>query len=176
MYNGDIHTLCSKDSVVLSMKSMGRMMGGAAIDLSHTFFIIDNAANGFSLHHMDDAVALTEEAIVVVGGGENGCIHVFDRTTGQAVQALQHSNSGRVQTVATHDAGNFHLILMATSSNKMETLILVWRKEAHIQAKPETRGESGLLFMLVTVVVVVLLAIQMMQGNISVLTKLHGEV
>ena len=44
-------------------------------------------------------VALAEGATVVVGGGENGCTHVFDRTTGQAIQTLQHSNSGRVQTV-----------------------------------------------------------------------------
>ncbi|KIK12695.1 hypothetical protein PISMIDRAFT_50643, partial [Pisolithus microcarpus 441] len=189
MYNGEIHTLRSKDNVVLATKSTGRMMGGIAVDPTHMFFVIDNAANGFSLHRVDDAVCmktfdmkptktfpkqvvLTEEAMVVVGRGENGLVYVFDRTTGQAIQTLQHSNGGRVQTVTTHNTGNIHLILAATSSNEMETRISVWRKEACTQPKPERRGELKLLSMvrqvlqtvaqLVTVVVIALLAIQMM--------------
>ncbi|KAI6115762.1 hypothetical protein EDD16DRAFT_1520545 [Pisolithus croceorrhizus] len=91
------HTLCGKDGVVLGMKSTGRLMGGVAVDLTCTFFVINNATNGFSLHCMDDAlcmktydtksiktfpkqVVLAEEATVVVVGGEDGWVHVFDRT------------------------------------------------------------------------------------------------
>ncbi|KAI6106516.1 WD40-repeat-containing domain protein [Pisolithus croceorrhizus] len=108
MYNGETHTLRGKDGMVLATKSTGRLMGGVAVDPTHTFFVIDNAANGFSLHRMDDAVALAEEATMVVGGGEDGWVHVFDRTTGQVSQTLQHSKSGRVQTV-THpfDSGGY---------------------------------------------------------------------
>ncbi|KAI6104782.1 WD40-repeat-containing domain protein [Pisolithus croceorrhizus] len=105
MYNGEIphwassHTLHGKDGVLLVTKSTGRLMGGVAVDQTRTFFVIDNAANGFSLHRMDDAVALTEEATVVVGGRENGSVYVFDRATRQAIQTLQHSKGSRVQMV-----------------------------------------------------------------------------
>ena len=51
-------------------------------------------------------VALAEGTTVVVGGGENGCIHVFNRTTGQTTQTLQHSSNGRVQTIAVRE--NIH--------------------------------------------------------------------
>ncbi|KAI6128685.1 WD40-repeat-containing domain protein [Pisolithus croceorrhizus] len=172
MYNGEIHTLHGKDGVLLATKSTGRLMGGVAVDQTRTFFVINNAANGFSLHRMDDAVALAEEATVVVGGGENGSVYVFDRATRQAIQTLQHSKGGRVQTVATHSIGCFHLILAATSSNEMETWISVWRKEARAQAKHETQGEMRLLSVvrqvlqtvaqLVTMVMVALLVVQMM--------------
>ncbi|KAI6105950.1 WD40-repeat-containing domain protein [Pisolithus croceorrhizus] len=105
MYNREIphwassHTLRGKDGMLLATKSTGRLMGGVAVDQTRTFFVIDNAANGFSLHRMDDAVTLAEEAMVVVGGRENGSVYVFDRETGQAIQTLQHSKGSRVQTV-----------------------------------------------------------------------------
>ncbi|KAI6106799.1 hypothetical protein EDD16DRAFT_1523646 [Pisolithus croceorrhizus] len=159
------HTLHSKDGMVLAMKSTGRLMGGVAVDPTCTFFIIDNATNGFSLHCMDDAVALAEEATVVVSGGEDGWVHVFDRTTGQVSQTLQHSKSGRVQMVTTHNTRSIHLILAATSSNEIETWISVWRKEARTPPTPERCGELKLLSMLVTIVVVAILAIQIMTGS-----------
>ncbi|KAI6101375.1 hypothetical protein F5141DRAFT_1066094 [Pisolithus sp. B1] len=108
-------------------------------------------------------VALAEEATVVVSGGEDGWVHVFDRTTGQVSQTLQHSKSGRVQM--THNTRSIHLILAATSSNEIETWISVWRKEAHTPPTPERCGELKLLSMLVTIVVVAILAIQIMTGS-----------
>ena len=94
--------------------------GNVAIDRARTFFVIDNAANGFSLHRMNDVVclktydtkpvkmfpnqiALAEEEAVVVGGGESGRVHVFDRATGRALQTLRHSSKGRVQMVTVRD-------------------------------------------------------------------------
>ena len=94
--------------------------GNVAIDQAWTFFVIDNVVNGFSLHHMNDVVCLktydtkpvrmfpnlivlTEEEAVVVGGGQSGRVHVFDRATGHALQTLQHSSKGRVQTVMVKD-------------------------------------------------------------------------
>ncbi|KAI6132501.1 WD40-repeat-containing domain protein [Pisolithus croceorrhizus] len=56
----------------VSKTSWSLSRGGVAVDPTHTFFVIDNAANGFSLHRMDDAVVLAEEATMVVGGGEDG--------------------------------------------------------------------------------------------------------
>ena len=63
--------------------------GNVVVDQGRTFFVINNAANRFSLHHMNDGiclktydtkpmkmfpnqVALAEEEMVVVGGGESG--------------------------------------------------------------------------------------------------------
>jgi len=48
-------------------------------------------------------VALAEGETVVVGGGESGRVHVFDRATGRTIQTLRHSSNGRVQTVTVRD-------------------------------------------------------------------------
>ena len=94
--------------------------GNVVVDQGRTFFVIDNAANRFSLHRMNDAVclktydtkpmkmfpnqvALAEGETVVVGGGESGRVHVFDRATGRTIQTLRHSSNGRVQTVTVRD-------------------------------------------------------------------------
>ncbi|KAI6133434.1 hypothetical protein EDD16DRAFT_1514568 [Pisolithus croceorrhizus] len=161
MYNGEIHTLHGKDGVLLATKSTGRLMGGVAVDQTRTFFVIDNAANGFSLHRMDDAVALAEEATVVVGGRENGSVYVFDRepTSYTDLTTLK----GRRYRLPSYSG--------ATSSNEMETWISVWRKEACAQAKHETRRNEVVVrgaqvlqtvAQLVTMVMVALLVVQMM--------------
>ena len=86
------------------------------VDPTHTFFIIDNAVNGFSLHRMDDGVciqtyqtqptkmhpkqvALGEGATTVTGGGDNSVIYVFSRATGELLQSLIHSSTGRMQMI-----------------------------------------------------------------------------
>ena len=76
----------------------------------------------------------------------------------------------------THNTGNAHLILAATSSNEMEICISVWRKQAETQGKIGTRGGLGLLLVvrqilqivaqLATMVVVVILAIRMTVGGL----------
>ncbi|KAI6012344.1 hypothetical protein EDC04DRAFT_2761051 [Pisolithus marmoratus] len=105
MYDGEIHTLCGKDGVVLAIKTIGRMIGNVAIDAACSSFVIDNAVNRFSLHRMEDAVCtrtyninpkkgfpkqviIAEGGLMVVGGGNNGSIYVFDKGTSEVVQML----------------------------------------------------------------------------------------
>lgn len=81
-----------------------------------TSFIIDNATDGFSLHDTESGniirsfatkptrsypkqVALADRECLVVGGGERGTIHVFEKSTGEKLQELQHGRSGMVQAV-----------------------------------------------------------------------------
>jgi hypothetical protein len=78
--------------------------------------VVDNAVNWFSLHRLEDGacvqsyetkpttaypkqVTFAEEGKMVIGGGENGIVHVFDTGTGKLVQSLKHSKVGRAQTV-----------------------------------------------------------------------------
>lgn len=85
------------------------------MDLNHGLFVIDNATAGFSLHRIEDAtcvkaydtkplktypkqVSFAERGRVIVGGSDNGVVYVFDKS-GDLLQLLQHSKSGRVQTV-----------------------------------------------------------------------------
>ncbi|KAI6039386.1 hypothetical protein EDC04DRAFT_2685722 [Pisolithus marmoratus] len=119
MYDGEIHTLRGKDGVILATKTIGRMIGNAAIDAACSSFVIDNAVNGFSLHRMEDASVIAEGGSMVVGGGNDGSIYVFDKGT-----------TGRVQTVTTYDAGEAHYIFAATSSNENDISISIWKKMA----------------------------------------------
>ncbi|KAL4075056.1 hypothetical protein V8B97DRAFT_2022637 [Scleroderma yunnanense] len=116
MFDGEIHTLCRKDRVVLATKTSGRMIRSAAVDPACTCFVIDNAINRFSLHRMVDSicirtyntnpkktypkqVTLAEGGTVVIGRSDDGFIYVFNKATSELVQMLQHSFIGQVQTV-----------------------------------------------------------------------------
>ncbi|KAI5981092.1 WD40-repeat-containing domain protein [Pisolithus marmoratus] len=176
MYDGEIHTLRGKDGIVLATKTIGRMIGNAAIDAAHTSFVIDNAVNGFSLHRIEDGVctrtydtnprkgfpkqvAIAEGGSMVVGGSDDGLVYVFDKATSELVQTLRHSTNGRVQTVTvrsvimdrtttdthhqTHDTGDIHYILAATSSNENDISISVWKKLA-TSSKRHQKKRGGL--------------------------------
>ncbi|KAI5999008.1 hypothetical protein EDC04DRAFT_2794607 [Pisolithus marmoratus] len=109
MYDGEIHTLCRKDGVILATKTIGRMIGNAAINAACSSFVIDNAVNGFSLHRMEDAVCtrtydinpkkgfpkqvvIAEGGSMVVGRGNDGSIYMFDKgTTLSILRAAWHT-------------------------------------------------------------------------------------
>lgn len=91
--------------------------GGAAVDQSHTYVVIDNAVAGYSLHHIDDGtctwtydtnplktfpkqVVFVERGEKIVGGGEDGKVFIFQKASGVLQQVLWHSYAGRVQTIS----------------------------------------------------------------------------
>ncbi|KAI6028915.1 hypothetical protein F5J12DRAFT_780425 [Pisolithus orientalis] len=72
----------------------------AAVHLKKGLFMINNAMNGFTMYHLDGAqsirtfltdlppslaipkqVGFGEEARVVIGGSDSGCVYIFDRKT-----------------------------------------------------------------------------------------------
>jgi hypothetical protein len=88
------------------------------VDHERKEFVIDNVDKGFSLHRfgcsdvirnyktvkparkLAKQVAFAEYGKVVVGGGENGIVYVFDRESGELLAQLNHSKCGMVQTIA----------------------------------------------------------------------------
>jgi outer membrane protein assembly factor BamB len=95
--------------------------GHAAVHSKRGVFVVDNAADGFTLYRLDGdgepvrtfatavpsmslpkQVAFGEEGKVVVGGSDNGLVYVFDRKTGQILETLHHADtdSGLVQTIS----------------------------------------------------------------------------
>lgn len=132
-------------------------------------------------------VAIAEGGTKVIGGGDDGLVHVFDRTSNELLQALRHSSTGRVQTIAvsepihesskitnTHTkastVGDAHLILAATSSNEKSISISMWKKQITFKNRERNEGltvqstlRSVLQSMthLIGVIAVVILALQM---------------
>ena len=91
--------------------------GGAAVDQSHTYVVIDNGVAGYSLHRIDDGtctwtydmkllkmfpkqVAFAEHGEKIVGGGEDGKVFVFQKASGVLQQVLWHSYTGCVQMIS----------------------------------------------------------------------------
>ncbi|KIK17453.1 hypothetical protein PISMIDRAFT_111341 [Pisolithus microcarpus 441] len=142
-----IHTLRRKDGIILATKTIGRMIGNAAIDAAHTGFVIDNT-DGICTRTYDTnprkgfpkQVAIAEGGSMVVGRGDDGLIYVFDKASSEQVQTLQHSTSGRVQTVTTYDAGDTHYILGATSSNENSISISIWKKPKSPSRRQPKKG------------------------------------
>ncbi|KIM55531.1 hypothetical protein SCLCIDRAFT_134529 [Scleroderma citrinum Foug A] len=145
MHDGAICILRGKDDIVLGTKQTGMVIGAAAMDPNLNFFVIDNATIGFSLHRMEDAtciktyntkplklypkqVTFAEKGRVIVGGSDTGIVHILDKTSGDVLQLLQHSKSGQVQTITTHEAPDHHLIAAASSSNDNTNIIMLWKK------------------------------------------------
>ncbi|KAI6022108.1 hypothetical protein EDC04DRAFT_2729617 [Pisolithus marmoratus] len=117
MYDGEIHTLCRKDGVILATKTIRRMIGNVAIDAACSSFVIDNANNDINPKKgFPKQVVIVEGGLMVVGGGNDGSIYVFDK--------------GTMQTVMTYDAGEAHYIFTATSSNENDISISIWKKMA----------------------------------------------
>jgi len=97
-------------------------------------------------------VALAEGGTMVIGGSDDGFIHVFDKATSERVQTLRHSSVGQVQTVTvrqailplattdahmkTHDTGDVQIIVAATSSNENN----IYVEESINQASRNKRG------------------------------------
>lgn len=125
-------------------------------------FIVDNASDGFSLHDTETGnivrsfstkptkpypkqVSLAERGTLVVGGGDQGKVHIFEKRTGGEFQVLHHSQGGLVQAIAvrdranrgltvlidsqTHDGEERMTIAAATSVSCADVSISVWRRK-----------------------------------------------
>ncbi|KAF9233649.1 WD40-repeat-containing domain protein [Melanogaster broomeanus] len=109
-------TLCFHGGDIVVFGMYDREIGGAAMDQTHTYFIIDNIITGYSLHRMDGTciqtydtkpsrtypkqVVFSERGERIIGGGEDSKVFVFNKASGELKQTLQHSNRGRVQTLS----------------------------------------------------------------------------
>jgi len=79
---------------------------------------VDNSLDGFDWHDLNNGahlktfstgplkekyprqVRLVENGRVVVGGGENGLVYLFDSSTGASLGTLRHDKENLVQTIA----------------------------------------------------------------------------
>ncbi|KAL4078479.1 WD40-repeat-containing domain protein [Scleroderma yunnanense] len=143
----------SKDGMQLGSKGTGMMIGAASVDPSHKFLVIDNATIGFSLHCMGDAtcvktydtkpqktypqqVTFAERGRVIVGRSDNGIVYIFNKTTGDLLQLLQHSKSDFLWdtltmpylAAQTYNAADHYLVAAASSSNDHNNTITIWKK------------------------------------------------
>ncbi|KAG6373936.1 hypothetical protein JVT61DRAFT_6098 [Boletus reticuloceps] len=150
MYDGEICTLRSEDSMVLGTHTTGRMIGGAAVDQTRTYVVIDNAVAGYSLHRIDDGtctqtydtkplrtypkqVAFAEHGEKIVGGGEDG---------------------------KTYQGRTFHLIATASSSEH-DPKIIIWKKRILSPKQEQHIISSRSIIMVLTQIIIHLLAISM---------------
>jgi len=80
--------------------------------------VIDNVIDGFTLYCLESGqsirtyktdppnipvpkqVSFGEDGKVVIGSSDNGCVYVFNRHTGQLIEALHHMATALVQTIA----------------------------------------------------------------------------
>ncbi|KIO00337.1 hypothetical protein M404DRAFT_29718 [Pisolithus tinctorius Marx 270] len=119
LYDGNVVKMDGNDGKVIAEHHCQSVIGSAAVHLKKGLFVIDNATNGFTMYHLDGArsirtfltdlppslavpkqVGFGEDAKVVIGGSDSGCVYIFDRKTGAGIETLRHTNSTLVQTIA----------------------------------------------------------------------------
>lgn len=82
---------------------------------------MDNVTDGFSLHDlgtgrtlhnfytgcalngMPKQVVFGEGGTLIIGGSENGTVHVFGKETGACLRVLRHSRRGPVRVITVRD-------------------------------------------------------------------------
>lgn len=106
-------------------------------------FVVDNTANGFDLHSFDTGayirtfptaptskerrtprhVCFGENGHIVVGGGNDGKIYVFDRRSGATLDTMQHSpelQESQTITVSFKAAAQVYSHMMCRLLQKVE--------------------------------------------------------
>ncbi|KAG1882038.1 hypothetical protein C8R48DRAFT_562525, partial [Suillus tomentosus] len=118
LYDGNFIKLNGNDGTVVKEYSCKSVIGHAAVHQKRGVFVVDNAADGFTLYRLDGneepvrtfitatprvsvpkQVAFGAEGRLVVGGSDNGSVYVFERKSGKLLDTLRHSNAGLVQTI-----------------------------------------------------------------------------
>lgn len=102
-------------------KNLQILSGHAAIHHRRKQFVVDNVADGFDLHQLDNAgfvrtfptgpprrprsrqVGFAEDGKVIIAGSDCGVVFVFDRKTSAQLDVLHHTRDGAVQTVTVSD-------------------------------------------------------------------------
>ncbi|KAI5995113.1 WD40-repeat-containing domain protein [Pisolithus albus] len=118
LYNGNVIKMNSKDGTIIAENRCQSVIGSAAVNFKKGIFIVDNAADGFTMYRLESGqpirtftmnlasipvpkqVAFGEESKVAIGGSDTGCVYVFNRRTGALIETLRHTNSILVQTIA----------------------------------------------------------------------------
>ncbi|KAI6139146.1 WD40-repeat-containing domain protein [Pisolithus thermaeus] len=182
LYDGKVIKLSIKDGTIMSENRCRSVIGSAAVYLKKGVFVIDNATDGFMLYHLNGAdpirtfvtdplripvpkqVAFGEGSKVMIGGGSNRSVFVFDRRTGRPLATLQHTRGALVQTIGVRDIGGRCTIACASPAvGQKRAVVSVWAHQYDSQkaqpADTECRRPAGSFFTYFAHIVIGLLCI-----------------
>ncbi|KAG2342305.1 WD40 repeat-like protein [Suillus weaverae] len=153
LYDGNFMKLKDEDGSVVQEMSCKSVIGHAAVHSKRGVFVVDNAADGFTLYRLDGdgepvrtfatavpsmslpkQVAFGEEGKVVVGGSDNGLVYVFDRKTGQTLETLHHADTDSGLTRDLH--GRCTIASALTAPGRGKTTIKIWAYDYAVQKAP----------------------------------------
>ncbi|KAG6375203.1 hypothetical protein JVT61DRAFT_3415 [Boletus reticuloceps] len=79
-------------------------------------------------------VAFGEDARLIIGGSDNGCVYLFNRKSCELLEMLYHSNTGLVQAVAVRDVDGCCIIASASpTAGRQCVSIKVWAHNYDLQ-------------------------------------------
>ncbi|KAG1901560.1 WD40-repeat-containing domain protein [Suillus fuscotomentosus] len=169
LYNGNFIKLNGDNSTVVKEYTCKSVISHAAINQKRGVFVVNNAADGFTLYRLDSneepvrtfvtappsvsvpkQVAFGAEGRLIVGGSDNGSVYVFERKTGKLLDTLRHSNGGLVQTIATRDIdGRCTVATASPALGRSKATINLWVHDYSIGKATLTSKDSwSLLHML----------------------------
>ncbi|KAK0219420.1 WD40-repeat-containing domain protein [Armillaria nabsnona] len=150
-----IHTLYNSESLLFGAQSgdaiapalqLSGGIGSATLSPDHKAMAVHNLVNNnFDLYRPIQSIApipldigacsrlpkksafAEENARMLVCGGEDGTVHIFDVSTGKSVQTLEHdSDTSTIYAVATYSSQDQHLL--ASRETGTSSQIYVWSK------------------------------------------------
>ncbi|KAI6169925.1 WD40-repeat-containing domain protein [Pisolithus thermaeus] len=148
LYDSKVIKLSIKDGTIMSENRCRSVIGSAAVYLKKGVF----------------QVAFGEGSKVVIGGGSNGSVFVFDRRTGRPLATLQHTRGALVQTIGVRDIGGRCTIACASPAvGRKRAVVSVWAHQYDSQkvqpADTECRRPAGSFFTYFAHIVIGLLCI-----------------
>ncbi|KAG2335992.1 WD40 repeat-like protein [Suillus weaverae] len=159
LYDGNFMKLKDEDGSVVQEMSCKSVIGHAAVHSKQGIFIMDNAADGFTLYCLEGdsepvqmfatavpsmslpkQVAFGEEGKVVVGGSDNGLIYVFNWKTGQILETLHHADTDSGLTCDLH--GCCTIASASTAPGHGKTTIKLWVYDYTVQKASAPKAPS----------------------------------
>ncbi|KAG6369241.1 WD40-repeat-containing domain protein [Boletus reticuloceps] len=158
LFDGKVMNI--SDGNILNEHHCGSIIGYTAISLKKHLVVVDNAANGFTLYRLDSPspirtyitepptvlvpkqVAFGEDVKIVVGGSDNGNVYIFNRRSGELLEALCHARSGLVQSIAVRDIdGHCKIASASATPGRRCVTINIWQ---HQYAPPKLNNKPNL--------------------------------
>ncbi|KAG2140902.1 quinon protein alcohol dehydrogenase-like superfamily [Suillus bovinus] len=125
LYDGNFIKLRADDGAVIKEYSCQSVIGHAAVNQKRGVFVVDNATDGdeepvrtfvtaVPSVSVPKQVAFGAEGRLVIRGSDHGSVYAFERKSGKVFETLCHSNTGLVQTIATHDVDGRCIVASAS--------------------------------------------------------------
>ncbi|KAI0338944.1 WD40 repeat-like protein [Trametopsis cervina] len=146
LVTGNMYTVDGDKGKLARSKGLGGITGHVAVNMRQSIVAVDTIANEFALYNLKDGapvrtyatparvrslprqLSFGEGGRILVGGGDNGAVCVFEVKSGARLETLKPAK-GLLQTVHTHWHDGISTVLVGSTVLKADNNIWIWKRK-----------------------------------------------